>query len=119
MASNGKSRKYKKKNNIQPNSEVKKEDLSIDLILEKLKGLEFGEKADKSPDTSDISIVINELVKAVHILRQKVEDLESRSATSDEGIRNREANDEIDGIKQRQLKGSLPRHTNSLVWAEL
>ena len=60
MASNGKSRKYKKKNNIQPNSEVKKEDLSIDLILEKLKGLEFGEKADKSPDTSDISIVINE-----------------------------------------------------------
>ena len=36
-----------------------------------------------------------------------MEDLESRSATSDEGIRNREANDEIDEIKQRQLKGSL------------
>ena len=36
-----------------------------------------------------------------------MEDLESRSATSDEGIRNREANDEIDEIKQRQLKVSL------------
>ena len=73
MASNGKSRKFKKKNNIQPDSEaqVKNEDISIDLILEKLKGLGFGEKADKSPDTSDIGIVFNELVKAVHILRQK------------------------------------------------
>ena len=52
--------------------------------MEKLKDLGFGEKADKSPDTSDIGIVINKLVKVVHILRQKVEDLKSRSATSDE-----------------------------------
>ena len=66
--------------------------------MEKLKDLGFGEKAD-------IGIVINELVKVVHILRQKVEDLESRSATSDEGIRIREEN--ADEIKQRQLKGSL------------
>ena len=73
--------------------------------MEKLKDLRFGEKADKSPDTSDIDIVINELAKVVHILRQEVEDLESRSATSDEGIRKREEN--ADEIKQRQLKGSL------------
>ncbi len=66
--------------------------------MEKLKDLGFGEK-------TDIGIVINKLVKVVHILRQKVEDLESRSATSDEGIRIREEN--ADEIKQRQLKGSL------------
>ena len=70
--------------------------------MEKLKDLGFGEKADKSPDTSDIGIVINKLVKVVHILRQKVEDLKSRSATSDEVIRIREENAEY--IKQRQLK---------------
>ena len=107
MAINGKSRKYKKKNNFQPNSEAQVKSDGIDLIMEKLKGLGFGEKADKSPDTSDMGIIIHELVKAVNILRQKVEDLESKSATSDEGLRNREANDEIDEIKQRQLKGSL------------
>ena len=109
MASNGKSRKYKKKNNFQTYSEakIKKEDISIGLILEKLRGPGFGEKADISPDTSDVGILINKLFKAVDILRQKVKDLESTSATSDEGIRNIEANDEIDEIKQHLLKGSL------------
>ena len=80
--------------------------------MEKLKDLGFGEKADKSPDTSDIGIVINKLVKVVHILRQKVEDLKSRSATSDEVIRIREENAEY--IKQRQLKGSLLLSCSSL-----
>ena len=80
--------------------------------MEKLKDLRFGEKADKSPDTSDIDIVINELAKVVHILRQEVEDLESRSATSDEGIRKREEN--ADEIKQRQLKGSYSYPVQSL-----
>ena len=45
--------------------------------MEKLKGLGFGGKAD-------IGIVINKLAKVVHILTQKMEDLESRSAASDE-----------------------------------
>ena len=57
MANNGKSRKYEKKNNFQPNSEAKikmKDNCLIDFIMKnkKLKGLRFGEKADKSPDTS-------------------------------------------------------------------
>ena len=138
MASNRKSRKYKNNNNSQPNSEakMKTEDISSDLIMEKLKGLGLGEKkADQSPDTSDIGIFINKLVTAVQILRHKVEDLESKSATSDEGMRisdegirisdegirisdegirisdegmrNREANDESDGMKQCQLKDSI------------
>ena len=124
MASNRKSRKYKNNNNSQPNSEakIKAGDISSDLIMEKLKGLGLGEKkADQSPDTSDIGIFINKLVTAVQILRHKVEDLESKSATSDEGMRisdegirisdegmrNREANDESDGMKQCQLKDSI------------
>ena len=110
MASNRKSRKYKNNNNSQPNSEakIKAGDISSDLIMEKLKGLGLGEKkADQSPDTSDIGIFINKLVTAVQILRHKVEDLESKSATSDEGLRNREANDESDGMKQCQLKDSI------------